>query len=139
MITYEEYKKEGFDTRIKYPEFQYIVRIVKRKVNAMTFNRFNYKNTTHIYHFNEIVLTVCQEIISNKLYGFLDDAKNENKTIKAETIGQQRVEYAISNDSALSSMDKTDLIDKRIKRIIKEELAHTGLLYRGRYRGKNAY
>lgn len=139
MITYEDYKKEGFDTHIKYAEFQYIIRVVKRRINAMTSNRFDYKNHMHIYYFNEIVLTVCQEIISNKLYGFLDNNSNKDKTIKAETVGQQRVEYVVENDSALSSMDKADLIEEKISRIIKEYLAHTGLLYRGRYRGKNAY
>lgn len=135
MITYDEYLKEGF-TWVSENEFNYLNRVIKRKINYMTFKRFNYKDKTHIYYYNEIILSVLQDLERN---GLLRDSKCDNDfnnpPIKSETVGQHKVEYAIGNDYKDMSQEKREaIINFKINKIIREQLGHTGLLYRGRYR-----
>lgn len=134
MITYEEYIAEGFGENIPESEFNYIERIVKRRIKYLTFNRFNYKDEMHVYYFNEIMLSVMLELARN---GLLNETKCEDdtsisKAIKSESVGQYKIEYAIGNSYQDMAQDKKDyIIENKINRIIKEYLGHTGLMYRG--------
>lgn len=133
MMTYEEYITEGFNSDITSKEFNYILRLLKRRVNYFTFNRFNEKNKTHQYYFNEILLSVLSDLYNSGYLGNKDEDGNKGKILKAESVGQLRYEYAVKTENSLSEDKKQDLMDKKINRIIKEYLGHTGLMYRGRY------
>lgn len=134
MITYDEFIKEGFNPGISESEFNYIVRLIKRKVNYRTFNRFNYKNKEHIYYFNEIVLTVLLELEHKGLLRLFDeDSSDKPHAIKSESIGTQKVEYVVDSKYTMSDDEREAQINKWIDRIIKEQLGHTGLMYRGRH------
>lgn len=134
MITYEDYLAKGYADNIPQAEFDYIERIVKRRINYLTFNRFNYDNKEHIKYYNDIVLSVMLELTRN---GLLNESKYEDDTntsqsIKSESVGQYKIEYAIGNSYQDMAQDKKDaIIDSKIDRIIKEYLGHTGLMYRG--------
>lgn len=131
MITYGDYIEEGFSP-ISEKEFKYIVRLIKRKVNYRTFNRFNYNDKTHIYYFNEIVLTTLQELEHKGLLNLDDDSKsNDQRIIKSESVGTQKVEYVVDSKYTMTDEEKDTKIDKIIDRVIKEYLGHTGLMYRG--------
>ncbi|BFL72122.1 hypothetical protein [Anaerococcus nagyae] len=134
MITYDEFIKEGFNPGISESEFNYIVRLIKRKVNYRTFNRFNYKNKEHIYYFNEIVLSVLLELEHKGLLKLSDeDREDKPRAIKSESIGTQKVEYVVDSKYTMSDDEREAKINKWIDRIIKEQLGHTGLMYRGHY------
>lgn len=134
MITYDEFIKEGFNPGISESEFNYIVRLIKRKVNYRTFNRFNYKNKEHIYYFNEIVLSVLLELEHKGLLRLSDeDSSDKPRAIKSESIGTQKVEYVVDSKYTMSDDEREGQINKWIDRIIKEQLGHTGLMYRGRH------
>lgn len=137
MITYDEYLIEGF-TWVSKNEFNYLNRVIKRKISYLTFKRFDYSNETHIYYYNEILLSVLQDLGRSGLLREANsdsDYSNNNLAIKSETVGQHKVEYVASNDYKDLPQEKRDaIIDFKINRIIREQLGHTGLLYRGRYR-----
>ena len=135
MITYDEFIKEGFNPDISESEFNYIVRLIKRKVNYRTFRRFDYKNTEHIYYFNEIVLSTLSELEHKGLLKLSsDDMEDSPRAIKSESVGTQKVEYVVDSKYTMSDEEREAKIDKWIDRIIKEYLGHTGLMYRGRRR-----
>lgn len=134
MITYEEYLARGYADNIPKAEFDYIARIVKRRINYSTFNRFNYDNKEHIEYYNNIVLSVMLELTRNGLLNEnkCEDDTNISQAIKSESVGQYKIEYAIGNSYQDMAQDKKDaIINSKIDRIIKEYLGHTGLMFRG--------
>lgn len=134
MITYEEYLAKGYADNIPQAEFNYIERIVKRRINYLTFNRFNYDNEEHIKYYNDILLSVMLELTRNGLLNEnkCEDDANTSQAIKSETVGQYKIEYAVGTSYQDMAQDKKDaIIENKIDRIIKEYLGHTGLMYRG--------
>ena len=131
MITYEDYLKEGFNTDISRQEFDYLSRLVKRQINYRTFNRFDYKDKTHIYYFNEILLSVTQELIKARLNDASNKPIDNTQTVKSETVGAHRIEYSSNESKTISDDVRKEKIGKIIDRVIKEYLGHTGLMYRG--------
>lgn len=135
MISYDEFIEEGFNPSISLAEFKYISRRVKRQINYRTFRRFDYDNPEYIYYYNEILLSVLSELEHRGLLHLTDNEEVEaQKQIKSETIGSQKVEYVVDSGNSMSDEVRESKIDKCIDRIIKEYLAHTGLMYRGRGR-----
>ena len=134
MITYREYLNEGFNSEISEQEFKYISRLVKRQINYRTFNRFEYKNKEHIYYYNEILLSVIQDLIKARLNDFNNQPIDNTQTVKSETVGRHTIEYGANERKIISDDVRKEKIDKIIDRVIKEYLGHTGLMYRGHYR-----
>ena len=111
-LTYADYK--GLGGKIEEKEYKAYERAARRKIDHYTHNR--------VRELEEAPKEVkeCVYDLINYLYSLADAG---DKEIERERTDTYEVYYSISR--------KRDLKEDKVKSIVKENLTHTGLLYRG--------
>lgn len=121
-VDYNDYKFIYFGTAIPETDFGRLAERASEYVDFCTFNRLRADNTLIT---DDVVKCVCA--LAEKQYTYEQTSENGDMLKTSEKVGEYSVSYAAPTDSKGHVLT---LEDKK-KAIIRQYLAHTGLLYRG--------
>lgn len=131
MLTYEKFKLINPNVDIPEGVFLSLQRRIKRRIDFLTFERINEKDTDLKKRIDEVTEDIILGLYfkDRELLGVKEG--NSLGNIKSESVGEYKVEYA--QDNTLSADKKEDITTKFIDQMIKEVFVHMGLMYRGVY------
>lgn len=131
MLTYKEFKEKCPKLDLSEGIFLSLQRRIKRRIDFLTFERIKDNDLNLQKRVDEVIIDILNELYFSDI-GFLKDNESDSSSnIKAETVGEYRIEYASAN--TLSSDKKDRLMASLIDERIREAFVRTGLMYRGIY------
>lgn len=127
LIDYNYYSKDYGGSSIPEASFLKYSNDASLKIHFFTYNRITADKVTDI-----IKMTACQ--IAELYYSqqLLKDSLTSNEqTIASETVGPHSISYTDNKNIQAQQLLKEHEFDKECYRICYQNLAHTGLMYRG--------